>query len=60
MAETNATLETFLEKVPAPEEIRRRLTENIRQGKLLRQVLRLAEQRKSVEEASSDSQEAAR
>ena len=51
MADTNATLETFLEKVPPPEEIRRRLTENVRQGKLLRQVLRLAEQRKSVQEA---------
>ena len=54
MADTNATLETFLEKVPAPDEIRRRLTENIRLGKLLRQVLRLAEQRDAVQEVAAE------
>jgi hypothetical protein len=53
MPETNDELTRLLEKVPSPEEIRRRITENLRQGKLLRQLLRLAEQRKAVEEVST-------
>jgi len=39
-------------KIPKPEEIRRRIAENIRQRQLLRQLLKLAEQRKAVEEVS--------
>ena len=50
-ADTN-TLAEFLEKVPTPDEIRRKITENLRQKKLLRQLLKLAEQRQAVEEVS--------
>jgi hypothetical protein len=39
--------------IPEPTAIRRRLAENIRQRQLLRQLLKLAEQRKAVEEAST-------
>ena len=53
MPEANDDLVGFLDKVPSPEEIRRKITENLRQGKLLRQLLKLAEQRKAVEEVSS-------
>ena len=40
-------------KIPKPDEIRRRIAENIRQRQLLRQLLKLAEQRQAVEEVSS-------
>ena len=53
MPEQNDKLETFLDKVPKPDEIRRKLCENLRQTKLLRQLLRIAEQRQRVEEVSS-------
>jgi hypothetical protein len=39
--------------IPEPTEIRRRIAENIRQRQLLRQLLKLAEQRKAVEEVST-------
>lgn len=54
MPEPNSSpLTEFLDKVPAPDEIRREITENLRKGKLLRQLLKLAEQRERVEEVSS-------
>jgi hypothetical protein len=53
MPESDSTLAEFLDKVPKPDEIKRRITENLRKGKLLRQLLRLAEQRQAVEEVSS-------
>jgi len=40
-------------KIPKPDEIRRRIAENIRQRQLLRQLLKLAEQRQKVEEVST-------
>jgi hypothetical protein len=40
-------------RIPKPDEIRRRIAENIRQRQLLRQLLKLAEQQKAVEEVSS-------
>jgi hypothetical protein len=52
MPESDSTLAEFLDKVPQSDEIRRRITENLRQGKLLRQLLRIAEQRQKVEEVS--------
>lgn len=39
--------------IPKPDEIRRRIAENIRQRQLLRQLLKLAEQRQAVEEVST-------
>jgi hypothetical protein len=53
MPETKVDLSQYLEKVPKPDEIRRQLTANLRQAKLLRQLLRIAEQRQAVEEVSS-------
>ncbi len=38
--------------IPKPTEIKRRIAENIRQRQLLRQLLKLAEQRQRVEEVS--------
>jgi len=49
----SSTLTEFLDKVPTPDEIRREITENLRKGKLLRQLLRIAEQRQAVEEVST-------
>jgi len=40
-------------KIPGPADIRRRIAQNIRQRQLLRQLLKLAEQRQAVEEVSS-------
>ncbi len=39
------------DSVPAPNEIRDKLSENIREARLLRQLLKLSEQRIAVEEA---------
>ena len=38
----------FLNHIPEPQEVRRRIAENIRQRQFLRQVLKLAEQRQSI------------
>jgi hypothetical protein len=46
------TLGEFLDKVPSSGEVRRRIAENIREGKLLRQLLRIADQRESVQEVA--------
>jgi hypothetical protein len=46
----STAIDNFLEQVPSSEEIRRRIAENLRQAKLLRQMLRFAEQRESVVE----------
>jgi hypothetical protein len=53
MPDTKTDLSQYLEKVPKPEEIRRELTANLREAKLLRQLLRISEQRQQVEEVSS-------
>jgi len=45
-------IEGYLDNIPEPEEIRVRIAENIRQRQLLRQLLKLAEQRRKVEEVS--------
>ncbi len=39
--------------IPKPDEIRQRIAENIRERQLLRQLLKLAEQRHAVEEVST-------
>jgi hypothetical protein len=39
---------TLAERIPEPEEVRRRLSENLREARLLRQMLRLAEQAAKV------------
>ena len=45
-------LQVYLEELPRPEEIRRRIAENIRERQLLRQVLKLAEQRQAAQGAT--------
>ena len=52
MPATDNALLDFLDKVPPPDEVRQKIAENIRQGKLWCQLLCIAEQRKSVEEVS--------
>jgi hypothetical protein len=46
-----ADLVQYLKQVPKPDAIRQELTATLRQTKLLRQLLRIAEQRERVEEA---------
>jgi len=53
MSETNDDLTRLLENVPTPVEIRRRITESLRQVKLLKQLLRIAEQQQAIEEVST-------
>jgi hypothetical protein len=52
MAETEMQVAEFVEKIPTPEEIRRDLCRNIREARLLRQLLRLAERRQEVREVA--------
>ena len=44
-------LARYLERLPEPKAIRNRLSENVREARLLRQLLKLAEQRDRVLEA---------
>lgn len=44
------TVDAFVERLPRPEEIRRKLSANYREARLLRQILKIAEQREKVEE----------
>jgi hypothetical protein len=37
------------ERIPAPEEVRQKLVENIREGRLLRRLLRLSESARKVQ-----------
>jgi len=46
-------LEEYIERLPSSTEVRRKIAENLREGKLLRQVLKMAEQREKVEEVRS-------
>lgn len=46
-------LSEYIKRLPAPKEIRDRLSENLREARLLRQLLKIAEQRRKVEEATS-------
>ena len=53
MSEMKSDLRRYFDRFPEPEAIRRELTATLRQEKLLRQLLRLAEQRRLVEEAKT-------
>jgi|ETNvirnome_2_300_1030623.scaffolds.fasta_scaffold53590_1 hypothetical protein len=46
-------IEALLDRLPDRDQIRNRLSENLREAKLLRQLLKIAEQREKVEEAQS-------
>jgi len=50
MAQAQGNITQFLNDLPAPDEVRRRLTENLREARLLRQILKLSEQREKVRE----------
>jgi len=51
MPESSTSLTSFLDNVPPSDEVRRQIAENAQQAKLLRQVLRLSEQRERTEAA---------
>jgi hypothetical protein len=53
MAETKESIKDFLAKVPDAAEIRRRISENIQERQLLRQVLKIAERQKRTAGAAS-------
>lgn len=44
------SIEGYLQSLPSMEEIRRRITENARERRLLRQLLKLRDQRDRVQE----------
>ncbi len=48
----NEAIKRFTEQIPDPEKIRERIAENLRERQLLRQMLRLSEQRAKVREVS--------
>lgn len=50
--ETPERIADFLEQVPPPDVIRSRLEANHREAKLLRQLLRISEQRRKLAEAN--------
>ena len=43
----------YFERLPDEKEVRQRISENLRERTLLRQLLKIAEQRRKVEEARS-------
>ena len=53
MSESKDKLDRYLDRLPKIPEIRNRLSENLREARLLRQLLKIAEQRRKVEEARS-------
>lgn len=53
MAESCSNLAEYIARIPEPEEIRAKLSENFRQKKLLQQLLRISEQQRRVEETKS-------
>lgn len=48
MAELRTTVNNALAALPKPEEIRRRIAENLQERQLLRQMLRLVERRQQA------------
>lgn len=51
MSETKGRADELVARLPSSIEVRRRLGENLREARLLRQLLKLAEQKQKVEEA---------
>ena len=47
-----ATISACLERLPSPAEIRRELSKNVREKNLLRQLLKISEQREKVREVT--------
>lgn len=45
-------VDSFIEQIPTPDEIRDRLGENLRQKRLLKEMLKLAEKRQGVRNVS--------
>lgn len=48
------SIEAFLQKLPTPDDVRRELSRNIREQRLLKQVLKLVEQRARVQEVATN------
>ena len=53
MVDQAKDLAKFIDKIPTPDEIKDRLAENLHEAKLLRQLLKIAEQKQQVEEVAS-------
>ena len=53
MRETQ-NLSEYVEKLPPPEEVRLELARNLREQRLLKQLLRLAEQKAKVQEVDNE------
>ncbi len=48
MSDLPTPLSEFIDRIPPPRRIRDRLAENLRENRLLRQLLRMSEQREKV------------
>lgn len=48
------SIDRYVQSLPEPQQIRERLSENLREQRLLKQLLKLAEQREKVAEARRD------
>ena len=55
MVAASRDLADYLKKMPPPDEIRRRLSANYDEAKMLRRLLRISEQREKVKEAEGGS-----
>ena len=54
MSNQKTTVDDFVEKIPSAQEVRRRLSQNLQEARLLRQLLRIALQREKAAEACHD------
>ena len=52
MADQAQSLGEFIERIPTPDEIKDRLAVNLHEAKLLRQLLKISEQRQELKEVS--------
>lgn len=53
MSGSTNQLDEYIERLPSPAEVRRKIAENLREAKLPRRVLKMSEQREKVEEVRS-------
>ena len=53
MSERKEKLDQYLDRLPKVPEIRSRLSENLREARLLRQLLKLSQQREKVRETQT-------
>ena len=49
-SERSKALVTFIDEIPSPAEIRKNLSANLKEARLLRQLLRISEQKQRADE----------